>query len=434
MSIKLSYLIKYLFYFLFCIYIITSIYPNPENKDSSNPKIPGPTFPNKYITKNMQKTILKVKQKKVSPVSQGNKHEAIQKVIPNKIKPVSLSSPPFHKNGLPQLLQKDLRYISLLFGGDIHFSWGIAKLQKEKGVLAPIIEIQELFKYFDFRALNLETSISSQGMPLNNKNYIFASAAPPAIELLKSLQVNLVILGNNHAMDMREQGLLNTIDYLKVANIAYTGAGENTSKALQAYRFQENKHSFSILSGSHVGIPSIFTTTKKPGILQHIPLNTILQNARSSQVIVSMHWGREYFLHPKPQQTHLAHKLIKKGRVSAIIGHHPHIPQAVEVYKNSVIFYSLGNFLFGSTNVLQRNNILAALDYSRKTGRLARVRIIPITGRYQSQTHVVRLLRSHLELRDFWKNFYAITYQQSPRTARLLQVKEGIGVIELIPL
>jgi poly-gamma-glutamate synthesis protein (capsule biosynthesis protein) len=41
----------------------------------------------------------------------------------------------------------------------------------------------------------------------------------------------------------------------------------------------------------------------------------------------------------------LGHKLIDNG-VDVILGHHSHVFQKIEVYRNKIIAYSLGNFIF----------------------------------------------------------------------------------------
>ena len=65
--------------------------------------------------------------------------------------------------------------------------------------------------------------------------------------------------------------------------------------------------------------------------------------------MVSIHWGVEYAPAPRPEDVETAHKFLEAG-ASAIVGHHPHVLQPVETYRtadgrDTVIFYSLGNFL-----------------------------------------------------------------------------------------
>jgi poly-gamma-glutamate synthesis protein (capsule biosynthesis protein) len=60
---------------------------------------------------------------------------------------------------------------------------------------------------------------------------------------------------------------------------------------------------------------------------------------------VYVHWGNEYELKHSEQQEALAHYVIDSG-IDAVIGHHPHVVQDIEIYNGKPIFYSLGNFIF----------------------------------------------------------------------------------------
>jgi poly-gamma-glutamate capsule biosynthesis protein CapA/YwtB (metallophosphatase superfamily) len=58
-----------------------------------------------------------------------------------------------------------------------------------------------------------------------------------------------------------------------------------------------------------------------------------------------MHNGVEYMSKPSAKQTQFAHAAIDAG-AQLVIGHHPHVIEPEERYKNGLIFYSLGNFVF----------------------------------------------------------------------------------------
>ena len=62
-------------------------------------------------------------------------------------------------------------------------------------------------------------------------------------------------------------------------------------------------------------------------------------------IIVSMHWGEEYQLRSNKKQQEIGRALVEAG-TDIIIGHHPHVIQEIERYKNGWIAYSLGNFIF----------------------------------------------------------------------------------------
>jgi len=66
-------------------------------------------------------------------------------------------------------------------------------------------------------------------------------------------------------------------------------------------------------------------------------------------LVISVHWGVEYATAPRPEDVDLAHKMLEAG-ASVIVGAHPHVLQPIETYttqdgRETVIFYSLGNFL-----------------------------------------------------------------------------------------
>ena len=60
-----------------------------------------------------------------------------------------------------------------------------------------------------------------------------------------------------------------------------------------------------------------------------------------------------------------------------MIGHHPHVLQGVEFYQGGVIFYSLGNFVFGSYSQHSRTSIIARVEFSA-SGELLQVQAIPV--------------------------------------------------------
>lgn len=337
-------------------------------------------------------------------------------------------------NPSPDYLADKKRHISILFAGDTHFNWGVADMQKREGLLAPVEKIQPLFAQADFRVLNLEAVLTNKGYPLKGKSYIFHSLSNN-VSVLKYLQVDLAILGNNHSMDMGSPGLMDMRALLSQAGIGTVGAGKNEEQARKVSRFKKKgvkktqEHRFALLSLTRVGHTDIFSHGSRPGVAKDLEAGLLSKLSKEAITIVSLHWGREYFLQPSKAQVRLAYKFIEQG-ASALIGHHPHIPQAVELYKKGVIFYSLGNFLFGSTNDLQKENIIAILDYNKATGTLERVRIIPIQGKYRQHGHKVRMLGMK-ETISFWKRYYLIIKKHSPRTAKQLSIKKGIGILTL---
>ena len=65
-------------------------------------------------------------------------------------------------------------------------------------------------------------------------------------------------------------------------------------------------------------------------------------------MVVLIHWGIEREEKPQEYQRALAKRYIDAG-ADLVIGSHPHVLQGIEYYKGKPIFYSLGNFVFGSS-------------------------------------------------------------------------------------
>lgn len=103
-------------------------------------------------------------------------------------------------------------------------------------------------------------------------------------------------------------------------------------------------------------------------------LERMLRNSKAERKILNLHWGYEHTSIPSPFQKNLARRLIDAG-ADLIIGHHPHVPQGLEVYNGKTIFYSLGNFNFwqldGKTS--ENNRWGYMVDYDLLSGNVTPV-------------------------------------------------------------
>jgi poly-gamma-glutamate synthesis protein (capsule biosynthesis protein) len=98
---------------------------------------------------------------------------------------------------------------------------------------------------------------------------------------------------------------------------------------------------------------------------------------QASIVIVTVHWGEEGTTRLREYQPRLGRMMIDGG-ADAVIGHHPHILQGVEVYRRGIIFYSLGNFAFAHKSKIADRTLLVRLrfDGDRRTAELVPVNIL----------------------------------------------------------
>ena len=76
-----------------------------------------------------------------------------------------------------------------------------------------------------------------------------------------------------------------------------------------------------------------------------IELAEITKFSKDYITVVMPHGGAEYTPTPDQIKTELYRQMVDAG-ADMVIGDHPHVTQTTEVYKNKLIVYSMGNFLF----------------------------------------------------------------------------------------
>jgi len=148
-------------------------------------------------------------------------------------------------------------------------------------------------------------------------------------------------------MDYGESGLDSTLAKCKEAGIDYVGVGSNSQDA--------RKPVYKIVNGITMAFINFceneWSTAKdkRPGANS---LNPILNfyditeaKRKADHVIVIIHGGHEDYSLPSPRMK-MTYRFFIDAGASVVIGHHTHSFSGYEIYKNSPIFYSLGNFIF----------------------------------------------------------------------------------------
>ena len=322
-------------------------------------------------------------------------------------------------------VEKHPRTLKVLVAGDVMFNWGLRETRQKRGEFAPIEGLIPLFLEADIRMVNLETPIANSQEEMDeSKSYVF-NAKPEDITLLKKLNIDLVFLGNNHSMDYGKKGLEDTIENLNKENILFAGIGKNIKEAFKPNQISIRNKPVNLISVSNIGESRLFAGESKPGVapLQLNKLKKMLSEKELKDKInlLSVHWGIEYNPEPTKEQIKQAHELINYG-FNAVIGHHPHIPQGIEKYKNGIIIYSLGNFLFGSRNQYLNHNIAVMMHFNEK--ELIYCEIIPIFGKFQDAEHLVRPL-NYQEAEDFLHEYSILSQNLNTK----IEIKNGKGYI-----
>lgn len=185
----------------------------------------------------------------------------------------------------------------------------------------------------DVTYINLESPLTSDCVPTDT-GMIFCGDSRH-IQGLTYAGVDVVNLANNHLGNQGKQGIEQTASYLQKAGIVYSGI--------------ENNPQYLEVGGMTFAFLGYDDIESQPGV-SRADTDTIveeIQTARSHAdvVIVQFHWGVEYVSQPTDRQKQLGKLAIDSG-ADLVIGNHPHWIQPVQIYKDKLITYAHGNFIF----------------------------------------------------------------------------------------
>ncbi len=212
------------------------------------------------------------------------------------------------------------------------------------------VNLDSILSQADFNIVNLESPATDTGEPFPQKKYLY-KFPPDFIKVFKRHNINVFLLANNHMMDYGEEGLFSTINAIKSAGCYYAGAGEDLEEASKGMILEKDGMKIGILNFAMTFPLEFYAKKHKPGIAPGYPGNVLPQVRKMKKkvdfLIVAFHFGAEKMDTPKDYQIEMAKRCIKNG-ADLVFGHHPHRVQPAEVYRDRLIFYSLGNFIFGS--------------------------------------------------------------------------------------
>lgn len=279
--------------------------------------------------------------------------------------------------------ENDRETITLSLVGDIFMDGSVRALIDRNGIDYPWEMVKEYFQNDDITIGNLETSITTRGEKWEDKLYNFRSD-PKNLEAMKEAGLDVVSLANNHSLDYGHVGFLDTLEYLDKYEIKRVGGGRNRQEALEGIVLEKKGVKIGVLGFSRV-VPHVdwYATSKRPGIVgaYDVHVNQVIDRVAEMKedvdiLVLSIHWGEEGSNIPRQKEIDLARKLIDNG-VDIIVGHHPHVLQGIEIYKERPIFYSLGNFIFSSRSELTRDTMIAQVILKDK--EIDKIHIIPCT-------------------------------------------------------
>ncbi len=251
------------------------------------------------------------------------------------------------KVGMPDI--KDPSFVTLSFVGDIMMARGVRNsvVKNFNNDYSALFEKAGVLKKSDIVFGNLEGTASDQGV--DQKNLYSFRMDPGVITALRGAGMSVLSVANNHVADWGREAFIDTLSRLKENELSYVGGGYNKEEAKTPVIIEKYGMKIGFLGFSDKGPNYMTATEEKAGVLlaSDPNFNEIIKNAASQvdYLIVSFHFGEEYQNTHDLKQENLAHRAIDNG-AKIVIGHHPHVVQDTEVYKDGFIAYSLGNFIF----------------------------------------------------------------------------------------
>lgn len=320
--------------------------------------------------------------------------------------------------------------LSLVMVGDalLHSSLYNDAYQNGTYNFSPQLElIKPIVQNYDLAFYNQEsilggTSLGLSSYPTFNSPQEFGDAMVDA-------GFNLVSLANNHTMDKGVKAIESSCNYWKTKDVLTAGSYCSGEEADNIQVKEKNGIKYALLAYTY-GTNGISVPQDKPylvNLYSDEKAKADIEKVRDKVdlLIVSMHWGTEYRSEPTDEQKREAEYLSSLG-VDIIIGTHPHVIEPITYIGNTLVIYSLGNFISAQTT---------SNDYNTIVELMTSVDVVKTTKNGQSEIKLENLnnelLYNYYKKGSSWTDFKVIPFSQmnesyNPDYKRLYEKYSGV--------
>lgn len=256
--------------------------------------------------------------------------------------------------------------LSLVMVGDglIHGSvYEDAKTVNGYDFTSILSEIKPIISSYDLAFYNQESILG--GKELGLSTYPRFNSPYEVGDAFLDAGFNLVSLANNHTLDRGETAILNSVNYWKTKDAYVAGSYASEEDRNQILIKEENGIKYALLSytcwTNGLSIPGGKTYLLNRYDKEIVKRDIESVSDRVDLLMVSMHFGDEYSFSPSSNQREIASYLASLG-VDIIIGHHPHVVQPIEFIDDTLVIYSLGNFLSGQRGIEKLTGLMVSVD------------------------------------------------------------------------
>jgi poly-gamma-glutamate capsule biosynthesis protein CapA/YwtB (metallophosphatase superfamily) len=270
-------------------------------------------------------------------------------VFSSQVQAVSPSTSPLKKVDKTQIwAQTNASNITIKAVGDTILGSNFPKNELPSDPATLFAKIQPYLQGSDLLFGNFESTLTNfpRSAKRPNGKSVFAFRSPPEYAAtLKDAGFDVLSVANNHAFDFTEVGFADTFE-----NIAKSGI-KPVGKKGQILYLNIKGTSVAFIGFSHTrGHNSVNDLTAGKALVREA-------NEKAQVVVISVHMGAEgskalrvrnkaeiFYRENRGNPVLFSRTMIDSG-ADLILGHGPHVPRAMELYKGKLIAYSLGNFL-----------------------------------------------------------------------------------------
>lgn len=288
--------------------------------------------------------------------------------------------------------QDSIPKISFLALGDVNLGRAVGQEILKGNIEYPFKLFSPVLSRAEITFANLESPLSDQhGETQSPKSNIVFCGPPDGSETLRRAGITVVSTANNHAYDYGKKGIQETIKFLQRDSVLFTGTVADSSASFQPVILEKKGIRIGILAytqfmnikGRWKGLISLYDSLKAKQEIDDL-------RTKVNLVIVSYHGGKEYVDIPEDNALMQMRQLARYG-ADVVLGHHPHVPQGIEQYHQSLIFYSLGNTVFNQPQKYWTQRSFAVLFQFSKEGdraRISKIELLPIRSGFQPQENL----------------------------------------------
>ncbi|MEI6511409.1 MAG: AmmeMemoRadiSam system protein B [Candidatus Uhrbacteria bacterium] len=233
---------------------------------------------------------------------------------------------------------------------------------------------------------NLESVLTSSDHDTGKS--IHFKGDPARVDVLHYLGFTDLSVANNHVDDYGKAGWSESVQILKDSGFRPVGDYNDHPVPTVGLPSDPQASDSATLASGSPGDPTIvflaYQDLYHPLDNAQIAADIASAKKLGDVVAVSFHWGVEYNHDHTARQTELAHLAIDAG-ATLVIGSHPHVLEGIEKYKDGLILYSLGNFVFDQVGEDQNESIVVKFHWNADGTRAFELVPMRIVGTFSRE-------------------------------------------------